>query len=113
VKEGGMLKSVNFKSKLGRPCTVYIKSDYDEASEVMEIYDFPTVLGSSIDAIEFATNDKDIRELLSEKEKRNFRKVMEALLKDRGGAVIKEGFEFRIEFLGMREFEGKMNLFFQ
>ncbi|HLO54432.1 MAG TPA: TIR domain-containing protein [Saprospiraceae bacterium] len=109
VKEGGKLKSVNFKSKLGRPCTVYIKSDYDETSDIMEIYDFPTVLGASIDAIEFATQDSDIRELLSEKEKRNFRKVMKALLKERGNKVVKEGFEFRIEFLGMREFEMRIS----
>lgn len=41
------------------------------------IYDVPTTLNSSIEAIEQLTKHEDIRELLKEKELRNFRKSME------------------------------------
>lgn len=61
-----------------RKVTVYFdnSSIYDE-SDCVIVYDIPTTMNSSISAIDLTTNHKDIKELLSEKERRNFEKVIQ------------------------------------
>jgi len=61
-----------------RTVTVYFdnRSIYDE-SDCVIVYDIPTTMNSSISAIDLTTKHKDIKELLSEKERRNFEKVIQ------------------------------------
>ena len=50
---------------------------YDHASKDFTIYDVPTTMYSSVEAVDMLNPHADIRELLSEKEKRNFKKALE------------------------------------
>lgn len=64
-----------------RRMTVYYdKKGIDEHVNEFSFYDIPTTMNSSIEAIDLTTTHTDIKELLSEKEKKNFEKVMEYLL---------------------------------
>ena len=66
----------------GRPLTVYCsKPSLEDFSNKLVIYDIPSTMNSSIEAINMTTNHKDIIELLSEKERRNFDKVLGIILK--------------------------------
>lgn len=60
-----------------RSITVKRLKDRKRHLEEWVVYDVPTTLNSSIEAIELLTAHHDIRELLKEKELRNFRKAME------------------------------------
>lgn len=65
----------------GRPLTVYCsKKSLDKSSKQLIIYDIPSTMNSSIEAINMTTSHKDIIELLSEKERRNFDKVLGLIL---------------------------------
>lgn len=71
---------INFPGK-NRSITVLTKRELkqqpgDNQKEFI-IYDVPTTLNSSIEAIEMVTKHGDIRELLKEKEIRNFKKALE------------------------------------
>ena len=66
----------------GRPLTVYCsKQSIEASSKKLIIYDIPSTMNSSIEAINLTTTHKDIIELLSEKERRNFDKVLSIILK--------------------------------
>lgn len=68
-------------TKGGRPLTVYCsKKSMDATSNKLVIYDIPSTMNSSIEAIKMTTNHEDIIELLSEKERRNFDKVLGIVL---------------------------------
>lgn len=48
-----------------------------ETSKTLSFYDVPTTMNSSLEAIEMVTTHEEIRELLRQKERRNFRKALE------------------------------------
>lgn len=48
-----------------------------ETSESLTFYDVPTTMNSSLEAINMVTEHYEIRELLKEKERRNFKKALE------------------------------------
>lgn len=48
-----------------------------ETSKAVIFYDVPTTMNSSLEAIEMVTTHGEIRELLKQKERRNFRKALE------------------------------------
>ena len=52
------------------------KSSYDQVGDFV-IFDVPTTMYSSVEAVDMLNPHSDIRELLSEKEKRNFKKAVE------------------------------------
>lgn len=65
----------------GRPLTLYCsKQSLDSSSKKLVIYDIPSTMNSCIEAIHMTTEHKDIIELLSEKERRNFDKVLNKIL---------------------------------
>jgi len=61
-----------------RPLTIgcYIESEMVN-NESLIFYDVPTTMNSSIEALEVINPHKDIKELLSEKERQNFKKVFD------------------------------------
>ena len=62
---------------ISRPMSVSCLPDNRLAArENFIIYDIPTTMNSSLDAINLVNPDKDIRELLTEKERLNFRKAI-------------------------------------
>lgn len=66
---------------VSRPMSVNcLPENRSAAKEQFIIYDIPSTMNSSIDAIDLLNPHKDIRELLSEKERRNFRKAIEHLI---------------------------------
>lgn len=67
----GRSKSIHYK----RICE-------DDSCDELLIYDIPSTLSSSIAAIKMTTSHQDIRQLLSEKERRNFRMVMDQMIEE-------------------------------
>jgi hypothetical protein len=66
---------------VSRPMSVNcLPENRSAAKDQFIIYDIPSTMNSSIDAIDLLNPHKDIRELLSEKERRNFRKAIEHLI---------------------------------
>ncbi|AWV97671.1 TIR domain-containing protein [Arcticibacterium luteifluviistationis] len=105
-KDKGFLVDKSLGVQKGRPVTIYVgKNGLSQTSEKLEIYDFPTTITSSIDAIKMVNKDKDIRELLAEKEKRNFIKVMESILAKNGTKIKNKNTIFRIEFIDLAKFK--------
>ena len=51
--------------------------DIKETSESLTFYDVPTTMNSSLEAIKMVTEHYEIRELLKEKERRNFKKALD------------------------------------
>ena len=51
--------------------------DIRETSESLTFYDVPTTMNSSLEAIKMVTEHYEIRELLKEKERRNFKKALD------------------------------------
>ena len=73
--EKARLVKINIPSDSSRDMTVFVSPEsMESSSDNFIIYDFPTSMNSSIEAIEMVNPRKDIRELLSEKEVINFRK---------------------------------------
>jgi hypothetical protein len=61
-----------------RPLTLACHTvDIKETSESLTFYDVPTTMNSSLEAINMVTEHYEIRELLKEKERRNFKKALE------------------------------------
>lgn len=80
IFENPFFKKGSIPIEKGRPKTVYYqKSSISDSSKEFFIYDIPSTMNSSIEAINMTTEHKDIKELLSEKERRNFIKVMNSL----------------------------------
>ena len=53
------------------------QDSYNGRSKDFVIYDIPTTMYSSVEAVDMLNPHRDIRQLLSEKEKRNFKKALE------------------------------------
>lgn len=82
----------------GRPLTLYCaKESLQPSSKKVVIYDIPSTMNSSIEAIQMTTKHKDIIELLSEKERRNFDKVLGKILGKRPFYQIITWEKFKLE----------------
>ncbi len=75
------------------------------------IYDVPTTMFSSVEAVEMLNPHPNVVELLSEKEKRNFIKVFKYRLKDESDKNLKEFMEDIIKFITWEEFLEEINNF--
>lgn len=74
------------------------------------IYDVPTTLNSSIEAIELLTVHTDIRELLKEKELRNFRKAMEHKLASGAQTLSQMDSKVKVEFISYDDFRNEIKV---
>lgn len=97
----GKSRSINFLSKRQKGQT-----DLEE----WIIYDVPTTLNSSIDAIDIITTHSDIKELLKEKEIRNFKKSLEYKLAHSREAGELDGIEDVIEYITYEQFKEETNV---
>ncbi len=79
----------------------------DETSDTLILYDMPTTLRSSAEAIDMLTKHKDVQELLNEKEKRNFRKVLLHLLNARSSEISKN---VSVSFVSWKDFLTELKL---
>lgn len=94
-------KPVSFPGKF-RPMTGNcLASRLTSDPETLVFYDMPTTLDSSAEAIKMITIHKDIRELLNEKEKRNFKKVIHHLLEEH---CIKDDATVDVSFINWETF---------
>lgn len=96
----GKSRSINFLSKRKKGQT-----DLEE----WIIYDVPTTLNSSIEAIDIITKLPDIKELLKEKELRNFKKSLEYKLNLSCKSGELEGIEDVIEYITYEQFKEETN----
>ncbi len=87
-----------------RPKTVYyLKKSVGDAGPFV-IYDIPTTMNSSIEAIHMTTEHKDIRELLSEKERRNFLKAILHIIQEASSQPGKERLRELVKLISWEEF---------
>lgn len=89
-----------------RGISVYCNSaDLNVENDTLRIYDFPTTLNSSIETIMEINEHADIQELLSEKEKQNFRKAITQILTKTGYEIIGANSSFSFELIDMDKFK--------
>lgn len=86
-----------------RPFTLFCHPCILQEGGDLIIYDIPSTLFSSSKAIDMLTNVKDIRQLLDEKEKRNFRKAVEYLIANRAPDLLTANIEQIVELVQIDE----------
>lgn len=84
-----------------RAITVFCHPEVLKPNGRLIIYDIPSTLFSSWNAIDLLTNVEDIRQLLDEKEKRNFKKTVDHLLERHKGNTALAGIEHIVEVISI------------
>lgn len=93
-----------------RPKTIYYFKESVTKNGPFVIYDIPTTMNSSIEAINMTTEHKDIRELLSEKERRNFVKAIQHIIHDAASVPGKEKIKDLVKLISWEEFIAETKL---
>lgn len=89
-----------------RAITVFCHPEVLEPNGRLIIYDIPSTLFSSWNAIDLLTEVKDIRQLLDEKEKRNFKKTIDRLLEKHQNNAALVGIKHMVEVISIDEMAG-------
>lgn len=101
-------KQISFPGH-NRDITLLSKKKLEEQDEdELIIYDLPTTLNSSIEAIEMITRHKDIQELLKEKEIRNFRKSLQFKCEKAARKNKNSNIREHLEFITYHQFKKEM-----
>lgn len=87
-----------------RPKSVYYYRESANNNGPFVIYDIPTTMNSSIEAIHMTTDHEEIRELLSEKERRNFVKAIQHIIHDAASVPGKERIKDLVRLISWEEF---------
>ena len=82
----------------------------EENSSELIIYDIPTTLRSSIEAINLTNQNKQIRLLLEVKEIRNFEKTLGKIITDKARELQLTKVKFEVKFIPLSEFDIKFNM---
>ncbi|MGB5929447.1 MAG: STING domain-containing protein, partial [Cyclobacteriaceae bacterium] len=94
-----------------RPKSIYYrKACEDDTCDDLIIYDIPTTINSSIEAIHMTTTHKEIIELLTEKERLNFEMVMKKLAIDLQKDKDLVGSKTRISVIDWNEFLSEIEI---
>jgi len=108
IEQLGLLHTVvPFKT---RSFGVFCHPDVLKEGEALTIYDIPSTMFSSSKAIDMLTKVNDIRQLLDEKEKRNFVKAIEYLLNKEKENVDIVGIEKMVSIISIQELKNEFGL---